>query len=151
VRVKEEVCMTRLSSEIEEKLPGLFEPNTILPVQYFTRLQRGSAWTGEQRLMAAILEDAVAVCAKPTAPRASKARHVLRETVRWLRSNDRTWMFSFLRICEMLDLDPGAIRRGIRIIRGEEATPTRPATVATADVFSIAPAEFEPPQRAATG
>jgi hypothetical protein len=113
--------MKRLTSdEMEEKLPGLFEPHTILPVQFFTRLQRSAAWTGEQRLMAAILEDAVGVCTKPNAPKTSKARQVLRETLRWLRSNDRTWTFSFLRICEHLDLNPGAIRREIRILRGEE-------------------------------
>ena len=113
--------MTRLRLETEERLPALFEPNTILPEQYFTRLQRGSVWSGEQRLMAAILEDAVAVSSKPGMPRTSKARHVLRETLRWLRSNDRTWTFSFLRICETLDLDPSAIRRAIRVLRGEES------------------------------
>src|SRR5262249_47243339 len=57
------------TEETEDRLPGLFEPQTILPVQYFTRLQRSAAWTGEQRLMAAILEDAVAVCGKRTVPR----------------------------------------------------------------------------------
>ena len=113
--------MTRPRLEAEERLPALFEPHTILPEQYFTRLQRGSVWSGEQRLMAAILEDAVAVSSKPVAPSTSKARHVLRETLRWLRCNDRTWTFSFLRICETLDLDPSAIRRAIRILRGEES------------------------------
>jgi len=135
--------MKRLTSEMEEKLPGLFEPNTILPVQYFTRLQRSAAWTGEQRLMAAILEDAVAVCSKRTVPKTSKARHVLRETLRWVRSNDRTWMFSYLRICETLDLEPTAIRRGIRILRGEEMPP--PPAREAADF------EMEPPKRAAVG
>ncbi len=137
--------MKRLTSEMEEKLPGLFEPNTVLPVQYFTRLQRGAAWTGEQRLMAAILEDAVAVCSKTTPPKSSKARHVLRETMRWVRSNDRTWMFSFLRICEMLDLEPSAIRRGIRILRGEESPePVRART--EVEIY-----REEPPRRAAVG
>ena len=113
--------MMRLMREMsEERLPGLFEPHTILPVQFFTRLQRSAAWTGEQRLMAAILEDAIAICCKPNPPTTSKARTVLRESLRWVRSNDRRWIFSFLRICEMLDMDPGAIRRGIRIRRGEE-------------------------------
>src|SRR5262245_12397681 len=136
--------MKRLTSEMEEKLPGLFEPNTILPVQYFTRLQRSSIWTGEQRLMAAILEDAVAVCSKRTIPKTSKARHVLRETLRWVRSNDRTWMFSFLRICEMLNLEPTAIRRGIRVLRGEELPAPPPAREA-------ADFEVEPPRRVAVG
>jgi hypothetical protein len=138
--------MKRLTSEMEEKLPGLFEPHTVLPVQYFTRLQRGTAWTGEQRLMAAIMEDAVAVCSKTTPPKTSKGRHVLRETLRWVRSNDRAWIFSFLRICEMLDLDPSAIRRGIRLLRGEELPP--PARLAT---FPTRAAEELEPRRAAAG
>jgi len=117
--------MKRLTMEMaEERLPGLFEPHTILPVQFFTRLQRGASWTGEQRLMAAILEDAIGVCFKRNPPKTSKGRTVLRESLRWIRSNDRRWTFSFLRICEMLDLDPTAIRRGVRIRRGEEQPPT---------------------------
>jgi len=144
------VCMKRLMTEMaEERLPGLFEPHTVLPVQFFTRLQRSSAWTGEQRLMAAILEDAIAVCCKPDPPKSSKGRTVLRESLRWVRSNDRTWTFSFLRICEMLDMDPSAIRRGVRIRRGEEP-PVRPEV--DREVPSIAPGvEDEVPRRAATG
>jgi len=114
--------MTRLASEIGDRLPALFEPHTVLPVQFFTRLQRGSTWTGEQRLMAAILEDAVTVCCKTDEPKSSKSRSVLRDTLHWVRSNDRSWTFSFLRICDMLDLDPSAIRRELRIRRGEEAS-----------------------------
>jgi hypothetical protein len=144
--------MTRPRLEAEERLPALFEPHTILPEQYFTRLQRGTVWSGEQRLMAAILEDAVAVSSKPVPPRTSKARHVLRETLRWLRSNDPTWTFSFLRICETLDLDPSAIRRAIRILRGEE--PCEPARVSrvTELVRPVHAAEdMSPPRHAAVG
>src|SRR5262247_1515755 len=94
--------MKRLTEEMDEKLPGLFEPHIVLPVQYFTRLQRSAVWTGEQRLMAAVLEDAIAVCSKRGIPKRSKGRQILRETLRWLRSNDRKWTFSFLRICEHL-------------------------------------------------
>ena len=32
----------------------------------------------------------------------------------WLRSNDRAWAFSFLRICDALNLDPQYLRRGLR-------------------------------------
>jgi hypothetical protein len=137
--------MTRLTPEMEDKLPAVFEPNTLLPQQYFTQLQRSSAWTGEKRLMAAILEDAVAVSSKRETPKTSKARHVLRETMRWIRSNDRTWTFSFLRICETLDLEPTAIRRGIRALRGEEM----PATAHVAVIGAIE--EYAPVKRAAAG
>jgi len=141
--------MKRLMTEMaEERFPALFEPHTILPVQFFTRLQRNAAWTGEQRLMAAILEDAIAVSCKPEPPRTSKGRTLLRESLRWVRSNDRTWTFSFLRICEMLDMDPSAIRRGLRIRRGEEPQ-VRPETSAAPQ---SAASEIEPElRRAAVG
>jgi len=112
--------MNGLRSETEERGGLLLEPNTILPIQFFS--QRGaSRWTGEQRLMAAILEDAVAVYSKSSAPKGSKARQVLRETERWLRSKDQTWTFSFLRVCEMLSLDPIAIRRALRERRDRQS------------------------------
>jgi hypothetical protein len=133
----------------EERLPGLFEPHTILPVQFFTRLQRSAAWTGEQRLMAAILEDAIAVCCRLNPPKTSKGRTLLRESLRWVRSNDRTWTFSFLRICEMLDMDPGAIRRGVRIRRGEEPRAPREASSEASPTDSAI--EAEAPRRVAAG
>jgi hypothetical protein len=142
--------MKRLMTEMaEERLPALFEPHTILPVQFFTRLQRNAAWTGEQRLMAAILEDAIAVCCKPEPPRTSKGRTLLRESLRWVRSNDRTWTFSFLRICEMLDMDPSAIRRGLRIRRGEEPQ-VRPE-ISAVPQSAASEIEPEPLRRAAVG
>jgi hypothetical protein len=129
----------------EERLPALFEPHTILPVQFFTRLQRSAAWTGEQRLMAAILDDAIAVCCKPDPPKTSKGKTLLRESLRWVRSNDRKWTFSFLRICEMLDMDASAIRRGVRIRRGEEQV------VQPASGGEVASEMAELPRRTGTG
>jgi hypothetical protein len=144
--------MMRQTSEMEEKLPALFKPHTVLPEQYFTRLQRSSSCRGEHRLMAAILEDAVAVCRKLEAPKRSEARHVLGETLRWLRSNDRTWTFSFLRICETLDLEPSAIRRGIRVLRGDEPPePARISRVTRHLAAEVEAEEFLPLRRPAAG
>ena len=38
---------------------GLFEPDILLPNQYFAAFRRGRAVEGERRLMLAVLEDAV--------------------------------------------------------------------------------------------
>jgi hypothetical protein len=96
---------------------GCFEPNTILPTQFFTALQRGGASTGEQKLMFAMLADAAAVYARVSEPGTAKTRHILHETRRWLGSSDRTWIFSFLNVCDMLGLDAQYIRRGLRELR----------------------------------
>ena len=107
----------------DDRTASFIEPNVILPSQFFTRLQRPAAWTGEQRLMAAILEDAVAVCMRK-APTSAKARTLDRETWAWIRSDDRRWPFSFLRICEALGLAPSPIRDGLRKRREDEAVRT---------------------------
>lgn len=106
--------MARANQEHEEQGTHLFEPLTIMPAQYFTALRRRAARHGEKRLMIAILEDAVAVYLGHREPTTSKRRRLFRDTERWLRSRDTTWVFSFERICEMLDLDPAWIRRGLR-------------------------------------
>jgi hypothetical protein len=149
----EKVYMTQLASGMEERPPGLLEPHTILPVQFFTHHQGERAWTREQCLMAAILEDAIGIYVKPTPPQTSKARRTSKgrqvslETRRWVHSNDRTWIFSFLCICEALNLDPNAIRRGLRICRGEEPLAPPRASSGGADVSQ--PADLS--RRAAAG
>lgn len=137
--------MTQAATQSDTGLPRLFEPNTLLPSQFFTALQRRSARTPEQRLMFAILFDAVSVYCRERDPATSKERRILRETQRWITSNDRTWVFSFLRVCEALDLDASYIRRGLRDLR---ANRTGAATAAR-----LARVEFDEPseQRLAVG
>jgi hypothetical protein len=94
-------------------------------VQFDAYVQRRTAWTGEQRLIAALLEDVVDVCTSPATN--AKRRQLQREAMRWLRSNDRVWMFSFLRVCEALDLDPGTIRRAVRRRCAEACPPNQSA------------------------
>src|SRR5881397_4204712 len=99
--------------EQDDGLSPYFEPEAILPSQFFNR-GRGKARDSETRLMYAILEDAVNVYCKYREPATWKERRLFENTRRWLESNDRVWLFSFLRICEALDLDPGYIRKGLR-------------------------------------
>jgi hypothetical protein len=63
----------------------------------------------EQRLMAAVLDDAIDVYRHPARHR----RRARREAETWLRSDDQSWLFSFARICETLGLDPHAVRASL--------------------------------------
>jgi hypothetical protein len=111
--------MKGLPKETEDRGGRMRQLDTILPEQFCSwREQRG--WTGEQRLMAAILVDALAVYSRTAMPGTADAGRVLRQTQRWLLSNDRTSTCSFLRVCEVLGLEPDAVRRHLHD-RGEEA------------------------------
>jgi len=123
--------MIPANGNLDERYPQLFAPHTILPAQFFTGERRWRARNSEQRLMFAILEDAISIYVNYREPSTSKKRCVFRETQRWFRSNDRTWVFSFLRICEVLDLDSDTIRRRVRLMRDKatDATAGQPMTV----------------------
>ena len=99
---------------LEDRLPPPLEPRTLVPAQFFTQRERRNARDSIRRLMCAILEDAVNVYTKEA--NSSRPSHTFRETRRWIDSNDRKWVFSFLRICQALDLDPTSVRRSIRTL-----------------------------------
>lgn len=60
----------------------------------------------ERELMAALLDDAKRVLARGTSTPSERL-----EAERWFASSDRSYVFSFLTICDELDLDANAIRR----------------------------------------
>jgi hypothetical protein len=110
----------------DEPVAGLCEIHAILPVQFF--LESATVRTGEQRLMAAVLEDAIALHFKSMPPDTAKRSKFQQEQAQadyWLRSNDRASVFSFLRICEALNLDPQYLRRGLRTLRKRAGTDGR--------------------------
>lgn len=65
--------------------------------------------TREQALMAAVLEDAVAVVEGRPVRRIEIAR-----TWAWLWDDDRTWPYSFTNLCDAVHLDASAVRRRLR-------------------------------------
>jgi hypothetical protein len=97
----------------DEQLSTLLEPDVMLPEQFFAGPRR-SEERGEHRLMAAILDDAVQTFCMPQVARARGGWRAEREAREWIESTDRSWIFSFERICEALDLDAECIRRGVR-------------------------------------
>ena len=97
----------------EEQVFAFLEPEVVLPEQFFPSRCKDGSRSGEDRLMAAILEDAVLTYCQPQAARARGGQRAAREAGDWIGSRDRSWTFSFERICEALELDADYIRRGV--------------------------------------
>ncbi len=100
---------------VDERLGGLFQPDTLLPSQFFDRVRRRTEHEGERRLMIAVLEDAVAVYRKQAGARDARNQQLFREAEEWIEDPDRTWLFSFQNICDVLGLDPDYLRRGLHL------------------------------------
>jgi hypothetical protein len=92
---------------------GLFEPDILLPNQYFAAFRRGRAVEGERRLMLAVLEDAVDSYRKYALARDPREQATFLEAREWFLSTDRSWLFAFENICDVLEMNAGYLRAGL--------------------------------------
>jgi hypothetical protein len=99
---------------LDERLPGLFEPDTLLPIQYFEAMRKKHLLEGEKRLILSVLEDAVECFMKCIDSPASKGQRLFRDADEWISLEDKHWVFSFDNVCDMLDINPDYMRRGLR-------------------------------------
>jgi len=74
-------------------------PETVLPSQFFDRLQGDSSLQPEKRLMLAVLEDAVGTFQKYVNVRSRHGRRLFSEAEEWFASHDGDWPFAFVSVC----------------------------------------------------
>jgi hypothetical protein len=70
-------------------------------------------WSSEYRLLLAVLQDAVACWFRYCRAQSGRERRLFQEIYEWFWDKNRDWLYAFESICEYLDLDPDAIRRGL--------------------------------------
>ena len=79
-------------------------PDIILPAQMWRRRH-----SPEHRLMIAVLRDAINCLLKDQGNGRTS-----REAQQWIMGPDVDWPFSFENVCDVLGLDPGCLRSGLR-------------------------------------
>lgn len=114
LRTRPDTTMKPRDITAEDRVQELFQPDTLLPSQYFDRLRRRASIDGERRLMVAILEDAVDVYRKQAGAADRKRRQLFEDADAWIESADKSWIFSYENICDVLGIDAGYLRRGLR-------------------------------------
>ena len=92
----------------------LFEPDTILPTQFYAMFKNSQSREPERRLMVAILEDAVSCLLTDLQGSNLRQRKQYEEAKAWVTTDEESeWIFSFKNICEVLGMDPSYLRRGL--------------------------------------
>lgn len=111
----------------------LFEPDTLLPNQFYAMFKNSQYREPERRLMVAILEDAVSCLSADQRRCNLKQRKQYEEAKAWVTSDDESeWIFSFKNICEVLGMNPSYLRRGlIRPVTGSRTHSRSGAIVTT--------------------
>jgi hypothetical protein len=99
-----------VSSEPDAQYGG---PDLILPCQYYD-ISGGHQLTGEQRLMLALLTDAINVYQKGVLSHMTRARRLYVDAERWiLADGDNVGWLSFSTVCEALGINAPLLRRRI--------------------------------------
>lgn len=70
-------------------------------------------WSSEYRLLLAVLQDAVTCWFRYCRANGGREHRMFQEIHSWFWDEERDWLYAFESICEHLDLDPSAIRRGL--------------------------------------
>lgn len=68
----------------------------------------------EDRLMLAVLADAVALLREHAYGQERHSRQLVRDTLAWFESDDVDWPLSFANVCAGLRLDPEGLRAALR-------------------------------------
>ena len=115
----------------------LFEPDALITAQFYNTTRRTYHAEPELRLMAAILEDAVATLTTDPRRCTNQRRRDFAGALDWIaRPEENGWLFSFASICESLDIDPVHLRQGLlqKIAEIHDSTATIRQTAVPATV-----------------
>jgi hypothetical protein len=87
----------------------IFHMDVILPSQYFAE-QGNVGFSSEQRLMLAVLVDAINVLEGWRRTGGVRERKAFAEAAQWVNVTGTSHPFSFDSVCEALEIDPGLMR-----------------------------------------
>ena len=123
-RVRDKTIGTANQSTPALALSSALEPQDSL----VTGLNRLSYERGEERLMLAILKDAVECIERYRAGCGACSRPEHDAALTWVRTHDHTWPLSFDNICSELDLNPERLRSALESLPPRAATRNRAST-----------------------
>ena len=108
----------------EEPTAAVFEPWALLGTQWTgSRVPRAS---GEKRLMAAVLADAMRLYLKYAQSVTVGGRREFRETADWVESRALGELFGYQSICETLGIDAERLRARLRVLAASSDQPSIP-------------------------
>src|SRR6202795_3232243 len=98
-------------------LSARFEPDFLVPVQFFDLTRRRSMLDGETRLLFAVLEDAVRCYVKTLNSPRRCDREQFDEVQRWFHAEAGIHSpFSFEYVCDVLGIEPASLRSRLGLL-----------------------------------
>ena len=113
----------RQSASAQSILGGPWEPIVLLPSQLAKHRERSHS--PELRLVVAMFEEALRCVISFADARRGRQRRDFLEARDWFLDDGREWPFGFVNVCDLLGLDPEAVRQSLRPLIGGERSAMR--------------------------
>ncbi|MGE3498628.1 MAG: hypothetical protein AB7N53_12135 [Candidatus Binatia bacterium] len=126
-----------------EQVIGPYVP--AVPLSGFPRSLRYDGPRPETRLMLAVLKEALRCFQNRRHRRDRRSRRLARESEQWFTSDDETWPFAFVPLCEKLGLEPDYVRACIHRWESQWAGDNGGPTAAVAELDVRARRLYRPP------
>jgi hypothetical protein len=97
----------------------------ILPSQYFEALGSVGGLSGEQRLMLAVLVDAINALQSWHGGGTARKRRNFAEAAQWVNTRGTSYPFSFNSVCDALEIDSELLRSRLRVLTVRSANQAR--------------------------
>ena len=92
---------------------SLFEPDALATYQFCSVFRQKAHFEPEERLMFAVLTDAVECFQKYLGAGSGRSRTLFGEAEAWIVNRECSRLFSFEHICEALNINPSYLRLGL--------------------------------------
>jgi len=90
-----------------------FEPDILASNQYFKVFRQKSQFVPEEKLMFAVLTDAIECFQKYLGATSRRNRNLFAEADAWINNREASGPFCFEHICEALNINPNYLRLGL--------------------------------------
>ncbi len=90
------------------------EEDTLVDGKYWRVYRQGESYNAERKLMFAVLLDAIQTYQKFSDSKSTRGKILHREAEAWFWSEESEAVFSFVNICDVFGLNPGAFRRHLK-------------------------------------
>ncbi len=125
-------CATDRTVNAGRAAAGFFRqaasPDQVLPVQFHEIWQHGRSQSPERELAVSVIAQAALDIEKCREAQHGRKRRIYREAFNWVASDDRSWPYSFLNLCDTLSLSPAFLRA--RLLNESAAAWERPVGAA---------------------
>ncbi len=117
----------QMGSTASNNIGSLFQPDTLLVENFFNDRRGKTLVLPEQRLMLAILEDALQCFQDNCSAKNGKKKQLFENVQKWFFEPSSGWVFGFESICSVLGFEPDYLRKGLVRWREKEVMKRRSA------------------------